>query len=76
MCAKHLRQLAAVELKLTMINGTQTRTLLRGRVPFGRNEYGNRSNNNKVSYADLIDARATASPPLASITSFPIPIEA
>lgn len=44
MCAKHLRQLAAVELKLTMINDTQTRTHLRGRVPFGRNDYGSESN--------------------------------
>jgi hypothetical protein len=66
MCAKHPRQLAAVELKLTMINSTQTRLDLRGRVPFGRNDYGS-ENNKKVSKADLIDAKPPAASPLASI---------
>jgi hypothetical protein len=44
-----------------MINDTQTRTHLRGRVPFGSNDYGNVKNNNKVCYADLTDAKPTAS---------------
>lgn len=66
MCAKHLRQLAAVELKLTMINDTQTRTHLRGRVPFGRNDYGSESNK-KVGFADLINAKPPAASLLASI---------
>jgi hypothetical protein len=66
MCAKHPRQSAVIELNLTMINSTQTRTHLRGRVPFGRNDYG-RVNNEKVSRADLTDVKATAWPPLTSV---------
>lgn len=66
MCAKHLRQSAVIELKLTMINSAQTRLDLRGRVPFGRNDYGN-ENNKKVSRADLINAKTPAASLLALI---------
>jgi hypothetical protein len=65
-CAKHPRQSAVIELKLTMINDTQTRNHLRGRVPFGRNDCGSESNN-KVSKADLINAKPPAASLLASI---------